>query len=351
MELSPSPSPSPSPAAPSSVPHVAPSGELVGRLRARYGEAALRRQLESLHRHGPNVEDPVLWLETAVAGNFKYKEIERVERCLCGNADTRFVSRFVYWNLLGTRHCPACGLLFVSPRLTSDEVARLFSEIYFDHRDVEYWGTRRAPVFADVLRLLRRAGATSVLDVGCAYGHFVKAASDRGLRASGCDISGDAVRIGRERLGVRLHEGTVHEVPVPAGTVDAVVSLDALYYAHDPAADLVAMRRLVAPGGHLVLRLRNVRWSAARSALRRRERVGREVMPSEHLWGFSPRSIRALLDRLGWETIACEPAAYSRTGLHLLQTAAMRANRLGRVLVRQAPIWTRSFNVLARRPG
>ena len=323
--------------------------DLVPVLRRRYGGAAVERQLDNLRRHGASVEDARLWLSQAVRGDFKFMPIEHVERCLCGSRRSTLINRFVFWNLLGTRRCDDCGTLFVSPRLTANVFRALFDESYFDHRNVEFWGRRRRSVFADALRLLRRYSARSVFDVGCAYGHFVRHVRDRGLRATGCDISASAVRIGRERLGVELIERSVARIHERVGQFDFVVSLDTLYYTHDPARDLTSMRRLVPPGGRLLLRLRNALPSLVRASFQAADDVARSILPAEHLWGFTPRSARLILEKNGWEVELCEPAAYSRTPLSAITGALVRLNRRAGAIFGRMPILTHSFNVVARR--
>jgi SAM-dependent methyltransferase len=295
------------------------------------------------------VEDARVWLAEALRGDFKFMPIEHVRRCPCGGTRSRLLNRFIFWNLLATRRCDDCGALFVSPRLTAGVFRALFNESYFDHRNLDFWGGRRIPVFADALRLLRRYRARSVFDVGCAYGHFVKHARDHGLRATGCDISASAVRIGRKRFGLDLIASGVAQLNDRVGQFDFVVSLDTLYYAHDPARDLTSMRRLVPPGGRLLLRLRNALPSLVRARFQRAEAVGESILPAEHLWGFTPRSARVILEKNGWDVELCEPAAYSRSRSSAMLGALVRIHRGARAVFGRLPILTHSFNVVARR--
>lgn len=330
--------------------HDLPLRALADSLSGTYPRAEVQQQLESLRQHGAVVDDPELWLRTALARRFKRVPIEEVRQCCCGSGDHVRLCRFVFWNLLALRECRGCGSMFVSPRLTPAAMARIFDEDYFDPTNAQFWGRRRLPVFADVLRLLRGLGCRSVFDVGAAYGHFVQFASRNGLRAAGCDVSRTAVAWGREHLGVEVHAATIDEVDLPEGSFDAVASLDALYHSPDPRADLRAMRRLVAPGGVVVLRLRNG-WKTQRRALREgRKEIGREPLPAGHLWAFTPRSIGVLAARVGLEVVLVEPAAYSRTPARPLQALWTRVDRAAsaRGLSR---IRTQSFNVVLRRPA
>jgi SAM-dependent methyltransferase len=316
------------------------------RLSARFGVARVSAQVDALRAHGPLVEDPELWLETAVARNFKRVELEAVATCPCGSADDVVLDRFVYWDLLAVRRCRGCGLLRTSPRLSPAAVAWVFEQHYFGDGDPSAWDARRLPVFADVLRILRRCGSRRVFDVGTAYGHFLAWAKRHGIDGAGCDLNGAAVAYGRERLGVEVHHGRVQQVPETVGRFDAVVSIDAFYYAADPVAELLAMRRLLRPGGFILLRLRNCVTVPLLAALRRRRRIDRWVMPHEHLWGFTPSSLRPLLARAGLRLERCEPAAYSASALAPLRAAQVAAGRASAAI--GLPILTHSFNAVVR---
>jgi len=185
--------------------------------------------------------------------------------------------------------------------------------------------------------------------VGAAFGHFVKYAQERGLQAAGSDISAKAVNVGREKLGVDLYTGALADLSLPEESVDAVVSLDTFYYVADPRADLEAMRRLVKPGGVIVLRLRNSLWSRSLARVAGFRAINRSALPAPHLWGFTPQSISHLLEVSGWRVEECQPGAYSISAFGPVQSAAIAFNRFARRGWRGAPILTRSFNVVATR--
>jgi SAM-dependent methyltransferase len=323
---------------------------LAADLSITYPPGEVVRQMESLREHGDAVEVPDLWLKTAVAHRFKHMPIERVRQCICGSHDHEHVGRFIFWNLLGLRECRRCGVLFVSPRLTQEAMARIFNEVYFSDSDMGRWGARREPVFEDVMRYLRRLGCRTVFDVGAAYGHFVHFATQRGMVASGCDVSATAVARGREIFGVDLHAVPVHDVPLPDEAVDAVVSLDTLYYSGDPVADLRAMRRLVRRGGHVILRLRTSRRTLARARREGRKEVGRRVLPGEHIWAFTAGSVAELARAAGLDVLMMEPATYSRNAVQPLQRLWTELNRAA-ARHRLIGIRTRSYNAVLQRPA
>ena len=323
--------------------------ELLPRLRERYGQARLLQQLDSLRRHGDTVDDPQLWLQTALEHGFKFMPIECIQECPCGSRETVLLYHYVFWNLLALRECRHCGLLFVSPRLTRQAMYEVFNKWYFDHSNQEFWGARRLPVFRDILRILRRYDCHYIFDVGAAYGHFLAWARKQGIDGAGCDISEAPVQWGRSHLQVTLYNGGLLDLDLPPSSVDCVVSLDTFYYVSDPLAELRAIRRLVKIGGYVVLRLRNGLRILARARRKAKKPLGTPVLPSQHLWAYAPNTAAHLLTQNGFEVVLYEPAAYSRTlllPLHSLLVPLMRAAcapPLG------APILTHSFNIVGRR--
>ena len=66
----------------------------------------------------------------------------------------------------------------------------------------------------DALFVDQCTGAT--LDVGCGPGRLTVALTRRGITALGLDVSGEAVRLTRERGGAALHQDVFDELPAPS---------------------------------------------------------------------------------------------------------------------------------------
>jgi SAM-dependent methyltransferase len=322
--------------------------DVIARLKSSHAPSEVDQQLAFLAQHVDVIDDRELWLEMATTRGFKGMEIERVKECPCGTRDLVLLSRFLYWNLLGITTCRSCGLVMVSPRLTGSALNRIFNEHYFSRETPETWGLRREAVFEDILRIISRIDARTVFDVGSAHGHFVDWLLRRGVRAAGCDISATAIEWGREHLGTNILHGSLSALALAESSFDCITSLDTLYYLPDVREDLETMFRILKPGGHLILRLRNGRGIARRAAREGRRRVGREVLPAPHIWSFTPESIHVLLPKFGFSDVRCETAAYSHTIVSPFQNLVARALRNSR----RFPNWipTQSFNVVATKP-
>ena len=149
-----------------------------------------------------------------------------------------------------------------------------------------------------------------LLDVGAALGDFVLEAQAAGWRAEGVEISGYAAARARGR-GAVVHTGLLEELRLPAARFDVVTLYDTIEHLTDPVATLREIERLLVPGGLLHLVTPNVGGLQARV-------LGAKwyhYKPGEHLFYFSPATLRVAIERAGlaWE-------GWARAGSYLTMT-------------------------------
>ena len=188
--------------------------------------------------------------------------------------------------------CRQCGLARTSPRPTLESLAAAYPEEYPEHQGPALrtgppagqggpggllrWALvnlrgyplgRRAPAplrwllqpLAAAALARRKAfgylayeGEGRLLDFGCGTGGYVAKMAAAGWKAEGLDASPQAVRLGRE-AGLVLHEGTLPGAALPAESFDAVTMWQALEHVPSPRATLESVRRLLRPGGRLLV--------------------------------------------------------------------------------------------------
>lgn len=116
-----------------------------------------------------------------------------------------------------------------------------------------YMGRRRilASFVEDICRRVtdRRP---RILDVGCGTGANLIMLSNYG-DAEGVDVSEDALAFCRERGLEKVRLGAGEELPYDDGTFDLVTALDVVEHMDDDLAGLSEMRRVLRPGGRVLL--------------------------------------------------------------------------------------------------
>ena len=91
-----------------------------------------------------------------------------------------------------------------------------------------------------------------ILDVGCGTGANLMMLSQFG-DAEGVDVSEDALAFCRERGLEKVRLGAAEKLPYEDGTFDLVTALDVVEHIDDDLAGLREMRRVLRPGGRVLL--------------------------------------------------------------------------------------------------
>jgi 2-polyprenyl-3-methyl-5-hydroxy-6-metoxy-1,4-benzoquinol methylase len=148
-----------------------------------------------------------------------------------------------------------------------------------------------------------RAGDT-VLDVGCGAGEFSAALIQAGARPVAVDVAREALRRARERvpgLDARPWEPG-RPLPADDASVDAVWAGEVIEHVADVAPWLSELRRVLRPRGTLLLSTpHHGPGTLLRLALSRRAFAEHFEPRSDHVRYFSPRTLRELLDDVGFD--------------------------------------------------
>ena len=129
-----------------------------------------------------------------------------------------------------------------------------FAEAYSAQNDSGFFNAHYAR--PEMLRLAGDVSGRRVLDAGCGSGPLSAALLDRGAVVTGFDVSAAMVELARQRLG----EGADLQVadltallPFADAEFDDVVSSLVLHYLEDWAVPLAELRRVLKPGGRLIV--------------------------------------------------------------------------------------------------
>ena len=108
----------------------------------------------------------------------------------------------------------------------------------------------------EMIRLAGDVAGLEILDAGCGSGPLMEALRGKDAVVSGFDLSPAMVELARQRLGedadVRVAD-LAAPLPYPNDAFDLVVASLSLHYVKDWASVLVELRRVLKPGGRLIV--------------------------------------------------------------------------------------------------
>lgn len=170
-----------------------------------------------------------------------------------------------------------------------------------------------------------------LLDVGCGAGNQLAELTAAGWLAEGLEVDAAAVRAARSR-GLKVTEGDLLQTPLAQGAFDAVSMIHVLEHLPQPQRHLIAARRLLRPGGRLVV----VTPNAAALGHRFYREHWRGLEPPRHLQIFTPASLSALVRDSGFDLEVSSTSA--RDAAHMFAaSAALRKAHLRQTACANSP--------------
>jgi SAM-dependent methyltransferase len=207
--------------------------------------------------------------------------------------------------------CRHCGLVYINPRPNSSDVLDDYGEVVDELYVLEREG--RVLTFRRHLRPLEHIvgppNGKRLLDVGCHVGVFVDVAQQRGWDAWGVEPSRWATEQARAQ-GLRVVNGTLATSGFEDASFDVITMWDVIEHVPDPRAELRQAHRLLKPGGAVVIHTIDIESPFARIMGHRWP-----WLMEMHLYYFSPRTLRRMLEEVGFEGIYSSPQGrYLRLG-------------------------------------
>lgn len=241
-----------------------------------------------------------------------------------------------------TVRCPCCGLLALESPPGPEECAAYYQEDYYSSGT----GARFLSLFELPFHLFRwlrfrsiarRASRVSaILDVGCGRGDLLETFKKAGWEVLGTQLSETAARAARTLRGVDVVCGELPALELPAGHFGVITFFHVLEHLPRPGIYLDRARELLADDGLLVIEVPDCSSPGFRFLV---ERSFCFDYP-HHLLFFSPASLRALLERHGFEVtgrsgFSLEYSPFT-TLQNLLNLLPGQPGRLYRSLMRNA---------------
>ena len=295
----------------------------------------------------------------------------KVTVCLiCGN--DRFTALpFGYdhegQRLQGTR-CRACGIIFLDPQLSDEQITALYSKEYFegDFRCGHTGSLFDDSTLADITdmplvgRIKEFEPGGVLLDIGCAGGAFMNSARASGFTVRGVEMSPDAAELARKRFGLDVITGDVHAGRFKDGEFDVVYLGDVIEHLPDPRRTFAEINRIMKPGALLAIACpTQTNTLFSRLGFFAYSLLGKSVtvhMPPYHLFEYRPDSMHALMERTGFRIVQLDagvipPAEIAMRGSFVQKTGKKLMQYPNAALTRLTGKWGDRLNVFARKHG
>jgi SAM-dependent methyltransferase len=158
-----------------------------------------------------------------------------------GHAQIGLAQPFAYYA------CPRCGVHQL-------RTAPLDRDIYRAEKEATRATNTEGPHYVhwddEIVRALgRRVRGRELLDFGSGYGDMLLAATRAGFRARGVDVSPFFAEQARRRSGCDVHVGSLGSAGFAAHSFDVINAHFVLEYVPDVVDTVVALGKLLAPGG------------------------------------------------------------------------------------------------------
>jgi SAM-dependent methyltransferase len=255
---------------------------------------------------------------------------------LCGAHDRRVIAR--EWGL-GIVQCAVCALVYVSPRLRHSEdnyrtdaaakrqkYGRILAGEVPHPRDgnyEEHWRT-----------LARVKPAGRLLDVGSHLGFFLRLGRGKRWILRGVEPSAQSARIGSEAFGLDIEPGYLEDVNFPPDSFDIITLVDVFEHVVEPRRLLAEVRRVLAPGGIVFIKVPNARYNLLKLFVLRKwlRRAGHDIFDSrEHVVHYTASTLTRMLVENGFGRVRFYVPRPIQTGSPVLRAARALLNAAARI--------------------
>jgi 2-polyprenyl-3-methyl-5-hydroxy-6-metoxy-1,4-benzoquinol methylase len=148
----------------------------------------------------------------------------------------------------------------------------------------------------DLIESYKKRGR--ILDVGCATGVLLKVAKLKGWEVYGVECFAKFANIAKKRLGKNIYHGMFEKVRFRDNFFEIILFYDSLEHMSNPQKVIKKVFEILKPGGYVVIVTPNTKSFSAKI-------MGKSWthFKAEHLFYFSPQSIKKILEENGLQTI------------------------------------------------
>ncbi|MDQ3800474.1 MAG: class I SAM-dependent methyltransferase [Acidobacteriota bacterium] len=187
--------------------------------------------------------------------------------CLCETDDAEIIGAgkdFEYKtsaDVFLARRCRSCGLVYLNPRPAAEEFARIYPPDYhaFEFSEKQFgfvFKVRRRLEAGRLLSWCKNLPENArLVDVGCGDGFHLELLRDFGEKSwnlEGVDADPRAASVA-EKKGLKVHNGLLENLDLPPDAYDLAFLIQTVEHVANPVELLREVRKILRPGGRLVI--------------------------------------------------------------------------------------------------
>lgn len=208
--------------------------------------------------------------------------------------------------LKGLVECPSCGFITTDIKLSAEDIKKLYSSGYYNGEEYDNYLRDEKMISHQFNKRLDKiekvcSGIDKVLEIGCAYGFFLREASKRFGEVEGIDVSAVAVEYAKNELKMNAQTMEFYSEFTGGGTYDLVCLWDTIEHLQAPDKYLDKISEMQNKGGYICITTGDIGSLVAKV----RGRKWRQIHPPTHLHYFSTKTLSRLLYNKGYKVIYC----------------------------------------------
>lgn len=207
----------------------------------------------------------------------------------------------------GLARCVACGLIFRHPMPDDDAIAAMYVQDYYDSYGRTIAGHETlAPDMRNRLDRLDslRPQHGKMIEIGSAHGVFLMEARQRGWDVQGVELSTYTADAARTSYDLPIFNGTLAAAAFSDATFDVAHMNHVLEHLPDPVGTLRELRRVVKPGGLVVIEVPQEFTGIWEPIMKLRgHHPAASMIPSPHLFFYRPSTLRRALAQSGFTQV------------------------------------------------
>jgi len=241
--------------------------------------------------------------------------------------------RFSIKDLFIVIRCKGCGFTFLSPRPVADEMAKFYdlteyqphnlSESSLFDRMYKYIRSRNSVNKRKLIQNYTKSG--NILDIGCGTGDFLVEMQSADWSVKGMETAAEA-----RKIAITKDLEISDELWKAEGLFDVITMWHVLEHIHRIENLFENIKRLLKPGGYLILAVPNINSLDAQYY----KNAWVALDAPRHLYHFRPGDISDLLEKNGLEIDKISSLLYFDPWYNALLSAKLKSELNGKSIAR-----------------